>query len=66
MFRYEIARSAEKAYDKIKLSDAVKVFLLTSPQDLKNFITKEEVNGKEKGVHWRIEGDYLHFAPVNC
>jgi len=60
--RFEIARSAEKAYDKLKLKDAQEIFLLSSPQELKTFIAKEEQTAKEKGIIWKVNGDYLYFT----
>jgi len=62
--RYEISRSAEKAYERISLAEAQKMFLLNSSQELKGFIQQEENHGKEKGIEWKIEGNYLHFIPI--
>jgi hypothetical protein len=63
-YRYEIARSAEKAYNKLSLAEAQKIFLLNNAQELKSYVQQEEKNYKEKGLNWKIEGDYLHFIPV--
>lgn len=62
--RYEVSRSAEKAYTKLSLSEAQKMFMLNSPQELKAYVQQEEKNASEKGIKWKIEGDYLYFVPV--
>lgn len=36
--RYEIARSSEKAYDSLKISDMQKIFMIDSRHDLEAFI----------------------------
>lgn len=36
--RYEIARSAEKAYDSLKVSDMQKMFMIDQLKDLQTFI----------------------------
>ena len=47
--RYEIARSAEKAYESLRLSDTSKLFMIQNEQELRNFLLAN--NGKE-GVEW--------------
>jgi len=57
--RYEIARSAEKAYQSLRIADTFKLFMIQSEAELRTFISSND--GKE-GVNWRIEGDRLHFV----
>ena len=38
--------------------------MLNSPQELKAYVQQEEKNASEKGIKWKIEGDYLYFVPV--
>jgi len=59
--RYEIARSAEKAYDYLYLEGALKVFLLNSKEELNAFIQKEKKNGEQNNVEWVVENNQLKF-----
>jgi CSN8/PSMD8/EIF3K family len=47
--RFEIARSAEKAYDSLKLTDTNRLFMIEKDADLKQFITN---NSNKEGVEW--------------
>jgi hypothetical protein len=58
--RFEIARSAEKAYESLKIADTYKIFMLQNDAELKQFITSN--NGKGDGVEWRVQGDRLFFV----
>lgn len=42
--RFEIARSAEKAYKSLSLRDALAIFQLSSVEDLNAFVLKEQNN----------------------
>ncbi len=64
MIRFEIARSAEKAYDYLYLDGALKIFLLNSKEELNQFIQKEKKNGEQNNVEWIIENDKLRFNRV--
>lgn len=57
--RHEVARSAEKAYESLKLTDTQKLFMISSDAELRNFIASNQ--GKADNVEWRIVGDRLHF-----
>ena len=57
--RYEIARSAEKAYESLKLADTAKLFMIQNESELKQFIANN--SGKE-GIEWKIEGERLVFV----
>jgi CSN8/PSMD8/EIF3K family len=57
--RFEIARSAEKAYDSLKLTDTNRLFMIEKDADLKQFITN---NSNKEGVEWQVRGDRLHFV----
>ena len=56
--RFEMARSAEKAYLSLALKDVVQMFLLKDQGELDAFV--RENNGKE-GVEWVVRGDRLWF-----
>ena len=56
--RYEIARSAERAYESLKLSDMQKMFMITDQKDLMQFITQ---NNLKDNIGWEIKGDRLYF-----
>ena len=56
--RYEIARSAEKAYESLRIADTLRLFMVPNEAALRTFIHAN--NGKE-GVEWREAGDRLYF-----
>ena len=56
--RFEIARSAERAYESLKLVDTGKLFMIPNEAELRQFIANN--NGKE-GVEWRVDGDRVWF-----
>jgi hypothetical protein len=58
--RFEIARSAEKAYESLRLADTYKLFLLQNENELKQFISTN--NGKGDGIEWKVNGDRLYFV----
>lgn len=57
--RYEIARSAEKAYLSLKVADLYKLFMIQSEAELRAFIT---ANSGKEGINWSVQGDRLHFV----
>jgi len=57
--RYEIARSAERAYESLKLADTAKMFMITDQRDLMQFISQ---NNQRDNIGWEIRGDRLHFV----
>jgi len=64
--RYEIARSAEKAYDHLLLAGAQKVFLLNSKAELDQFIQKEKGNAEQNGVQWIVvNNNQLKFVRID-
>lgn len=56
--RFEIARSAEKAYESLSLGDAQRMFMLGNPQEFQSFVG---VNSEKEGVQWVVQGDRLFF-----
>lgn len=62
--RYEIARSAEKAYSSLTLKDGLEIFQLTSEENLVKFIKSQETSALENGVMWRLENKRLYFDLV--
>ena len=61
--RYEIARSAEKAYESLSLKDMASMFMIPNTAELQAFITQNnmkdsvgwEVNTSNNRVYFRIE-----------
>jgi 26S proteasome regulatory subunit N12 len=47
--RYEIARSAERAYESLSLRDVQRMFMINNQQEMQGFIASN--SGKE-GVEW--------------
>jgi 26S proteasome regulatory subunit N12 len=37
--RYEVARSAEKAYESLKIAEVQRIFMISDARELQNFIT---------------------------
>jgi hypothetical protein len=62
--RYEIARSAEKAYGHLELSGAMKVFLLNNQNELNTLIQTEGKNSEQSGVQWQVANNQLKFVRV--
>jgi 26S proteasome regulatory subunit N12 len=57
--RFEIARSAERAYESLRLADTARLFMIeNNEQELRQFIAS---NSGREGVEWRIEGGRLWF-----
>ncbi len=63
--RFQIARSAEKSYDSLKISDAVKLLMLNNSDELNNFV-KEQNEGdfENREIDWQISGDRILFIPL--
>lgn len=57
--RYEIARSAEKAYESLRLADMQRMLLIPSEAELLTFI---QANSGKEGVEWHVGGDRLQFV----
>ena len=57
--RFEIARSAEKAYESLKLADTHRLFMIEKDPELKQFIAN---NSNKEGVEWQVRGDRLYFV----
>ena len=63
--KFQIARSAEKSYESLRIQDAVELLMLNSQNDLVNFIKNEAENLEEREIDWKIISDRLHFHPIN-
>ena len=63
--RFQIARSAEKSYDSLKISDAVNLLMLNNSEELNNFV-KEQNEGdfENREIDWKISGDRILFIPL--
>ena len=57
--RFEIARSAEKSYESLRLADTNRLFMIPTDTELRTFISS---NNNKEGVEWKIVGDRLHFV----
>lgn len=62
--RYEIARSAEKAYVSLNLKDALEIFQINSEENLVKFMKSQEISALENRVVWRLESKRLYFDIV--
>ena len=51
--RYEVARSAERAYESLTMQDMSKMFMITNEAELQTFIKQ---NNSSDGVIWRHDG----------
>ena len=62
--RYQIARSAERSYDSLKLVDMQKMFMIDDKAELMEFIKQNQQMDKEQkndGTVWEIRGERLFF-----
>ena len=62
--RFEIARSAEKAYTSLALKDVLELFQINSEEVLVKFVKNQESAALENGVIWRFENKRLYFDLV--
>jgi 26S proteasome regulatory subunit N12 len=63
--KFQIARSAEKSYESLRLNDAVELLMLQNQTELVNFIKNESENLEEREIEWKILNDRLIFHPIN-
>ena len=61
--RYQIARSAEKSYESLKISDALQILMLSGETELGNFIREQE-KLEDREINWVISGDRIVFIPL--
>ena len=61
--RYQIARSAEKSYDSLKVSDAMTMLMLNNESELVNFIKAQE-GIEDREINWVLTGDRIVFIPL--
>jgi len=62
--RYQIARSAERSYDSLKLTDMQQMFMIDDRAKLMEFIKQNQQmdeDQKPDRTVWEIKGDRLHF-----
>lgn len=62
--RHEAARSAEKAYRRLRTEDAYKLFLLVSVEELNAFVAAEKGPGLENNVAWIMRDDFIYFEEI--
>jgi 26S proteasome regulatory subunit N12 len=63
--KFQIARSAEKSYESLRLQDALDLLMLQSQNELFNFIQNETDKLEEREIEWKIINDRLVFHPIN-
>lgn len=56
--RYEIARSAEKSYESMKVQDLQKLLMIDNPTELEHFILQ---NHNKEGIAWQVKDGRVHF-----
>mmetsp|Transcript_43083 Transcript_43083/g.31077 ORF Transcript_43083/g.31077 Transcript_43083/m.31077 type:complete len:140 (+) Transcript_43083:422-841(+) len=57
--RYEIARSAERSYDSLKIKDMNNMFMIDNESELREFI---QSNNMKEGIEWRTVNDRVEFG----
>lgn len=62
--RFQIARSAEKSYESLKLNDAITLLMLQNSQELSSFIGQDAESLESREIDWKISGDRVYFNPV--
>eukprot|EP01015_Nassula_variabilis_P018690 TRINITY_DN3074_c0_g1_i4.p1 TRINITY_DN3074_c0_g1~~TRINITY_DN3074_c0_g1_i4.p1 ORF type:complete len:272 (+),score=31.80 TRINITY_DN3074_c0_g1_i4:168-983(+) len=60
--RYELGRSAEKAYKSLTIKEALSIFYLNDQASLQTYINSQEKEAQENGCKWEIQGDRLVFS----
>jgi hypothetical protein len=63
--RIEIAKSAEKAYAELSISEALKIFQLENESELKQFIERYCEGIEEPTVRWVFSGSKILFEKAN-
>ena len=56
--RYEVARSAERAYESIAIKDMASKFMITNQDELNLFILQ---NNMKDGVEWHVRDSRVYF-----
>ena len=62
--RREAARSAEKAYRGIRITDAYRLFLLNNLEELLVFVEEEKEQGLKNNIAWVMKDNYIYFEPI--
>ena len=64
--RYQIARSAEKAYDSLKIVDAMSLLGINNEMEMSEFVNAQNEDGREgKEIQWVVQGERIVFVPIN-
>lgn len=63
--RIELAKSAEKAYSVLPISQAIQIFQVENEQQLRKFINDFTSELDEPLVNWTLEGGSLIFEKIN-
>ena len=62
--RHEAARSAEKAYNSLKVEDAYKIFMLSNIGELEAFVAQQQEKAKDNKVTWMLHKNRIHFEAL--
>ena len=57
--RYELARSAERSYESLRIADMNNMFMIDNNNELRQFI---EQNNLKDGIEWRVVNDRVVFG----
>lgn len=59
----EVAKNSEKAYSSLTFKQAMELFQLKSPEELKEFCLKASEKSEKLGDHirWKIRDDRIYF-----
>ena len=63
--RFQIARSSEKSFDSLRITDAIILLNLKNQEQLIDFIKYENETNELREINWYIIGDRLYFNPVS-
>ena len=63
--KFQIARSAEKSYESLKINDALSLLMLKSFNELNQFIKNDAETVEDREIDWKLTNDRLFFIPIN-
>lgn len=63
--RFQIARSAEKSYDSINVSEALGLFMFNNQNELTEFVKAQNQIQEEREIEWNISNGKIFFNPLN-
>lgn len=63
--RFQIARSAEKSYDSIKIEDAISLLMFNDQNQLLEFVKAQNQIQEDREIDWKIADGKIYFVPLN-